>query len=73
MRIVNIIAETGALRKNHNDQSYGQVEVEELLALLEIYCDPPKPLSAPNKSRVTTGLNTPIDSLTRGIEPSEFL
>jgi acyl carrier protein len=74
MRTIGVIAETEALQKNYeDDRSYGQIEEEEFLALLNIYCDPNRPLSTPDKSHVTMGLNTPADSITRGVEPLEFL
>ncbi|KAH8721497.1 polyketide synthase PksD [Phaeosphaeriaceae sp. PMI808] len=75
MRTIGIIAETEALQKNYEDAtSYGQIEENEFLAILEIYCDPARPLPpTPDKSNVTMGLNTPVDALSRGAEPLEFL
>ncbi|KAI1410735.1 hypothetical protein F5Y13DRAFT_201943 [Hypoxylon sp. FL1857] len=49
----------------------GQIQDAELLALLEIYCDPTLPLLSPSKSQLLVGCITPADMLTQGKQLSE--
>lgn len=74
MRTIGIVAETKELHENLEEiTSVHQIEEEELLALLNIYCDPSRPLPTPSKSQVTVGLVMPADLIRRGIEPAEFM
>lgn len=51
MRTIGIVAETKRLHKRLEDaMSLRQIEEEEFLTLLDIYCDPSHPLLAPSKS-----------------------
>ncbi|KAK7211022.1 hypothetical protein V2G26_018200 [Clonostachys chloroleuca] len=71
MRTVGVIAETKVLQKNFEESlSFAKIEEEELLGILNIYCDP---TSTPDSSQVTVGINTPVDVLSQGREPPESM
>ncbi|KAF2829294.1 polyketide synthase PksD [Ophiobolus disseminans] len=76
MRTIGIVAETERLHDNFKgSKSLGQIEENEFLALLDIYCDPNRAdtLLTPGKCQVAVGLVTPADMLARDEEPVEIL
>jgi acyl carrier protein len=74
MRTIGIVAETEKLHKNFEDaKSLRQVEEEEFLTLLDIYCDPSHPLPAPSQSQITMGAVTPADLISQEQEPVEIM
>ncbi|KAI4910493.1 Type I Iterative PKS [Alternaria infectoria] len=76
MRTIGIVAETERLHENFKKSgSLGQIEEDEFLALLTIYCDP-KRANMPHtigESQIAMGLVTPVDLLERNLEPAEVL
>ncbi|CAJ2504945.1 Uu.00g123390.m01.CDS01 [Anthostomella pinea] len=67
MRTIGIIAETEQYQRHRkNTADMGQIEAEELMALLNIYCDPSLPWLAPEKSQLLIGVVTPRDLLAQG-------
>jgi len=76
MRTIGIVAETERLHENFKKSgSLGQIEEDEFLALLTIYCDPER-TNMPQtigKSQIAMGLVTPVDLLERNLEPAEVL
>ncbi|KAI1299584.1 hypothetical protein F5Y03DRAFT_408749 [Xylaria venustula] len=73
MRNVGIIAETESYQRNREQAAdMQQVDDEELLALLSIYCDPELPLLPVAKSQVLIGLLTPADFLLQGQVPPQM-
>ncbi|RYP24065.1 hypothetical protein DL765_000793 [Monosporascus sp. GIB2] len=70
MRTIGIVAEKKEYqrtRKNIGDMI--TIEEDELLGLLDIYCDPAYPLLRPDKSHILIGANTPANFLARGDTP----
>ncbi|KAI0119053.1 hypothetical protein F4814DRAFT_458445 [Daldinia grandis] len=67
-----VIAETERYEKARRQLGdMGQVQDAELLALLELYCDPTLPLLSPSKSQLLVGCIMPSDLLTQGKRPVE--
>jgi NAD(P)-dependent dehydrogenase (short-subunit alcohol dehydrogenase family)/acyl carrier protein len=67
MKNVGIVAERvdyRRIRKNNRDMK--PIETEDLLALLEHYCDPSLPSPDADHSQVIIGMNTPLDHYARG-------
>ncbi|KAI8966135.1 hypothetical protein F5Y11DRAFT_366391 [Daldinia sp. FL1419] len=67
-----VIAETERyehLRRQIGDM--GQIQDEELLALLELYCDPTLPVLSPPNSQLLVGCLTPSDLIAQGRQPVE--
>lgn len=74
MRSVGVIAENVAYQKHRENQAdIGRIETEEFLTLLEIYCDPRRPLQAPQESQILIGVVTPADLLSAGQEVPAIL
>ncbi|KAI4608824.1 Type I Iterative PKS [Alternaria metachromatica] len=76
MRTIGIVAETERLHENFKKSgSLGQIEEDEFLAVLTIYCDPEHtkmPMTI-DKSQIAMGLVTPVDLIERNLEPAEVL
>ena len=76
MRTVGVVAESESLQKHLGSgaQGFGQIEVNEFLALLDICCDPAadKPFASP-PSQIVMGLQTPSDFLARGLASPEIM
>lgn len=73
MRTIGIIAETDKFRqRQENSTSMGQIEHEDFLALLDIYCDPTLPTLRPDKSQLLIGVVTPADLLAKGLPVPTF-
>ncbi|KAI0840156.1 KR-domain-containing protein [Hypoxylon sp. FL0890] len=67
MRTIGIIAETEKCQINRKNRAdMGQIEDNELMSLLDIYCDPSLPLLPVAKSQVLVGAVTPADLVSRG-------
>lgn len=67
MRNIGIIAETERYQQNRkNAADMGQIEDTELLSLLDIHCDPSRPISSADKSQLLVGVVTPADFLANG-------
>lgn len=75
MRAVGVVAESEDLQRRFDGgaQGLGQVEENELLALLNICCDPAADENTPSSGQVVIGLQTPSDLLARGLEPLETM
>lgn len=74
MRKIGIVAETEKLHDNFEDaKGLRQIEEEEFLTLLDIYCDPSHPLLAPSKSQIIMGVVTPADLISQDLEPMEIM
>ncbi|KAH9899096.1 polyketide synthase dehydratase-domain-containing protein [Xylariomycetidae sp. FL2044] len=70
MHKIGIVAETERYARNlENMGDMAPVEEEELLALLEIYCDPSYPVMSPDGSQVLIGVRRSADSISRGVKP----
>lgn len=70
MRNIGIIAETESYqRQRKSTADMGQIEDTELMALLEIYCDPSLPLLPPHKSQLFIGVITPANFAAGGEDP----
>jgi NAD(P)-dependent dehydrogenase (short-subunit alcohol dehydrogenase family)/acyl carrier protein len=70
MRNIGIIAETEsyqAQRKNAADM--GQIEDTELMAVLDMFCDPSLDVLPESKSQILIGVVTPADLLAQGQDP----
>ncbi|KAI0856789.1 hypothetical protein F4860DRAFT_528792 [Xylaria cubensis] len=67
MRNIGIIAEKESYQRNRQQAAdMQQIDDTELLALLDVYCDPDLPLLSVAKSQVLIGLLTPTDFLLEG-------
>ncbi|KAI4673620.1 Type I Iterative PKS [Alternaria novae-zelandiae] len=76
MRTIGIVAETERLHENFKKSgSLGQIEEDEFLAVLTIYCDPEhtKMPMTMDKSQIAMGLVTPVDLIERNLEPADVL
>lgn len=70
MHNIGIIAETPAYQQQRKVQgNMGLIEDTELLALLDLYCDPSHPLLDSDKSQILIGAVTPSDVLASGGSP----
>ncbi len=70
MRNIGIIAETPEYQAQRKVQAnMGMIEDTELLALLDMYCDPCRPVLAPSKAQLLIGAVTPADVLAIGQSP----
>ncbi|KAF7535686.1 hypothetical protein G7054_g5162 [Neopestalotiopsis clavispora] len=74
MRNIGVVAESELLKNHLSDGSrgLGQVEEEELLALLDICCDPEESTTTIS-SQVIMGLRTPVEFLTQSLEVPEIM
>ncbi|KAI1342766.1 hypothetical protein F5Y15DRAFT_428725 [Xylariaceae sp. FL0016] len=75
MRNIGIIAESEALQKRRKYAAdMGQIEDTELMAVLDIYCDPSSTAASENlTSQVLIGVVTPADVLAAGQEPPKTM
>jgi NAD(P)-dependent dehydrogenase (short-subunit alcohol dehydrogenase family)/acyl carrier protein len=74
MRSISVVAETGKLQRTFEDaKGMKKIGEEEFLALLDICCDPMRPIAEPDKSQILIGLVTPADMMAQGDEPIEML
>ncbi|KAK8007839.1 hypothetical protein PG989_001829 [Apiospora arundinis] len=71
---VGVVAETADLKRHlaEGAQGFGQVDAREILALLDICCDPTTAIGT-CPPQIIMGLRTPADLLARSIEPPEIL
>ncbi|KAK8065060.1 polyketide synthase PksD [Apiospora hydei] len=70
LRTIGVVAENAAYqraRQFSNDME--AIEAGELMALLEIYCDPKCPVLPPAESQLLVGAVTPANCLSRGQPP----
>ncbi|KAH7329671.1 hypothetical protein B0I35DRAFT_507893 [Stachybotrys elegans] len=71
---VGVVAENQALKKKLNDSSsMAKVTKNELLALLDIFCDPSATILSPDQSHITMGVTTPADILAKGVQVPETM
>lgn len=69
MRDIGFVAETEALRQTFEGYlGYGQIEEKELMAALDMCCDPTRNPPYRQKHQITMGVTTPVDLLTHGKE-----
>lgn len=69
MSNIGIIAETEEYQRQRRlVANFGQIKDVELLAFLDIYCDPNCPLASVDSSQVLVGLVTPANIVARGLE-----
>lgn len=74
MRTIGIIAETEKFQQRQQTMGFMKpIETEELLALLDIYCNPALPPLCPQKGQIITGVVTPAEFVARGDEVPAFL
>lgn len=74
MKTVGIIAENADNEKiRAQSADMAQVELEELLGLLDIYCNPALPVLDPEDSQVLVGVVTSGHCIAQGIEPPDFM
>ncbi|KAI1127899.1 hypothetical protein F5Y10DRAFT_242011 [Nemania abortiva] len=67
MRTIGIIAENEDYKRHRkNTADMGHIEKEELMSLLNIYCQPDLPVLTPEKSQLLIGIVTPRDLVARG-------
>jgi len=72
MRTIGIIAENEDYQKLREiSANMNHVEEEELLSLLEIYCDSRQPVPPPSRSQLLVGVVTPSDCQIKGIPPPD--
>lgn len=73
---VGRVAETEALQRHlERTQGLDPIEEHEFLSLLDVCCDPVRPIIGPGGAgcQISMGLMTPADRLFRALEPLEFL
>ncbi|KAI1452810.1 polyketide synthase PksD [Annulohypoxylon moriforme] len=69
MRDIGLVAETEALQQTFEGYlGYGQIEEKELIAALDMCCDPTRNPPYRQKHQITMGVTTPADLLTDGKE-----
>jgi len=74
MRTIGIVAETDLLHKTLLDSlGFIQIEEEEFLTVLDIYCDPARTVESGAKGQITLGMTTPIDLLAHDVQPHEIM
>lgn len=74
MRNIGVIAENVDYQLHRKSAAnMGMIEDTELMALLEVYCDPRLPILEPDKSQLLAGVVTPGDMLAAGNTPPEIL
>ncbi|KAK8102255.1 hypothetical protein PG984_015401 [Apiospora sp. TS-2023a] len=71
---IGVVAETDHLKRHlaGGAQGFGQVEEREILALLDICCDPATAATSTCPPQIIMGLRTPADFLARSTEPPEI-
>ncbi|OTA80299.1 hypothetical protein M434DRAFT_401803 [Hypoxylon sp. CO27-5] len=75
VRNAGIVAEREDYRRNRaNARDMNPVDVEDIIALLDVYCDPDAALSEGRrrKSQLLVGAVTPVDTHNSGIQPASF-
>lgn len=74
VRDIGVVAETESLKKRFDSvaNGLGQVEATEVMALLDICCDPEGDLVG-HPSQVLLGMETPADMLARSLEVPEIM
>ncbi|KAI4598722.1 polyketide synthase [Pestalotiopsis sp. 9143b] len=74
VRDIGVVAETESLKKRFDSvaNGLGQVEATEVMALLDICCDPVGDLVG-HPSQVLLGMETPADMLARSLEVPEIM
>ncbi|KAJ0117477.1 hypothetical protein J7T55_003893 [Diaporthe amygdali] len=73
---VGRVAETENLQRHlERTQGLDPIEEHEFLSLLDVCCDPIRPITGPDAAgcQISMGLMTPADRLSRALEPLEFL
>ncbi|KAK6192927.1 hypothetical protein LQW54_012976 [Pestalotiopsis sp. IQ-011] len=75
MRSVGVVAESEILQNHFGEGSrgLGQIEEQELLALLDIICDPATDKTLAPAGQIIMGLGTPVDFLTQSLEVPEIM
>lgn len=75
MRSVGVVAENEALQKHleKGARGIGEIEENELLALLDMCCDPAMKDYTTLPNQIVMGLETPSDFFARGLEPPDTL
>lgn len=74
MQSIGIIAEHADYhRVRERTRDMVPIHTEDLLAVLEHYCDPNLPPLAPEDSQLLIGISTPVDSRARGLVPPSHL
>lgn len=74
MRNIGVIAENVDYQLHRKSAAnMGMIEDTELMALLDVYCDPRLPILGPDKSQLLAGVVTPGDMLAAGNTPPEIL
>ncbi|KAI5865997.1 hypothetical protein GGS23DRAFT_603436 [Durotheca rogersii] len=76
VRGVGVVSETAALQKKFAGlQDFAQINEDDILAFLDVYCDPEQQQffsNNPRRSHIVMGVATPVELLARGLEPAEF-
>lgn len=73
MDTIGVVAETESLQQHfERSRSLKLVKEQELISLLDMYCDPTRNFSTA-ESQVAMGLSTPGEMLARQLEPAEFM
>lgn len=75
MRSIGVVAESEILQNHFGEGSrgLGQIEEQELLALLDIICDPAIDKTLTRAGQIVMGLGTPVDFLTQSLEVPEIM
>ncbi|KAI4602940.1 polyketide synthase [Pestalotiopsis sp. 9143b] len=75
MRSIGVVAESEILQNHFGEGSrgLGQIEEQELLALLDIICDPAIDKTLTRADQIVMGLGTPVDFLTQSLEVPEIM
>ncbi|KAI0459321.1 polyketide synthase PksD [Xylaria acuta] len=74
MRTIGVIAESESLQRHFDKGAHGlgQIEEYELLALLDIICDPATNADTAT-SQIVMGIGVPTEFLARSVEPPEMM
>lgn len=74
MRDIGIVSETPAFQRQRlASEDMQQIDGHELLAVLNLCCDPAAPPITPEQSQMLMGLRTPADFLAKGQTPPALL
>lgn len=75
MRSVGVVAENEKLQEHirKGARGLGEIDEDEFLALLDMYCDPAKRNSIPFPNQIVMGLETPSDFFARSLETPQIL
>ncbi|KAI0412699.1 KR domain-containing protein [Xylaria grammica] len=67
MRNIGIIAEVAAYQvQRRNAADMAQIDADELMALLDLYCDPARPLPLIERAQLLVGVVTPAHRIAQG-------